>query len=154
MQRVLRWGLLALTVYWCFFIWHFSLASAGESAATSGRFLTLFNDALEQMGVEFRFNGTMVRKIAHFAEFAILGFLCALTWQQHRFSHPVWLSFPVVIIVAGIDELLQFTSPGRGPSFLDVLLDTAGGLCGVFAFSLLTVWVLALRSRKNKKSEK
>ena len=154
MQRLLRWGALALTVYWCFFIWHFSLASASESAATSGRFVGVFNEILADMGSDFRFSGTMVRKIAHFSEFAILGFLCALTWRQYRFSHPVWLSFPVVITVAGIDELLQFTSPGRGPSVLDVLLDTAGGTCGILAFGLLTVWILAIRARKIEKKQK
>ena len=154
MQKALRWGALALTVYWCFFIWHFSLASAGESAATSGRFLNAFNDALESIGSDFRFSGTMVRKIAHFTEFFVLGFLCSLTLRLHRFSHAFLITLPAVFTVAGIDELLQFTSPGRGPSFLDVLLDTSGGICGALAFTLLTVLIFAILERKHKKTHK
>ena len=35
MRRVLPWVLLAATLAWCVFIWHFSLKPATESAQTS-----------------------------------------------------------------------------------------------------------------------
>ena len=155
MQKLWRWSALALTVYWCFFIWHFSLAGAGESAATSGRFLHLFNEALERAGSDFRFTGLTIRKTAHFVEFFALGFLISLTLRLYRFPHVIPFALPCVFAVATVDELLQFTSPGRGPALADVLLDTSGGICGILVFfglSLLAFWLQKrILEKKSKK---
>lgn len=45
-----------------------------------------------------------------------------------------------VFLSAAGDELHQYFVPGRYASFLDVLLDTWGGVCGML-FCILTVWL-------------
>ena len=55
---------------------------------------------------------------------------------------------------ATVDELLQFASPGRAPAFTDVLLDTAGGVCGWLTFVLLLQLIAWVARHKRKKLEK
>ncbi|MBQ3482688.1 MAG: VanZ family protein [Clostridia bacterium] len=154
MRRVLPWVLLAATVLWCGFIWHFSLASGTESAQTSGGVVETLNGFLASAGSETRFEHETVRKMAHFCEFAVLGVLAALTLVSFEFRHFAPWALLAVFAVGCVDELLQLLSPDRGPSFLDVLLDTAGGLAGIVFFcgALLLFYALCAR-KERKKSE-
>ena len=154
MRRVLPWVLLAATVLWCGFIWHFSLASGAESVQTSGGVTEIVNEILESVGSESQIAHATVRKMAHFCEFAVLGVLTSLTLLLFRFPHVVPWALLAVFAVGCVDELLQLTSPDRGPSFLDVLLDTAGGLTGILLFcgAFLLVCYLRVRNQR-KKSE-
>ena len=154
MRRVLPWVLLAATVLWCGFIWHFSLASGTESAQTSGGVVEALNELLESVGSEAQFEHTTVRKMAHFCEFAVLGVLAALTLVLFRFPHVVPWALWAVFAVGCVDELLQLLSPDRGPSFGDVLLDTAGGLAGiVFVCGALLLFYALCARKERKKSE-
>ena len=70
-----KWMLTAAAVLWCVVIWQFSLTPADASSATSGTVGAFMNGTLAAMGVSFRFTPIMVRKIAHFTEFFVLGVL-------------------------------------------------------------------------------
>lgn len=74
----------------------------------------------------------LLRKAAHFAEFAVLGML----WSGHARLRERRLWWLWGLPTAVVDECLQFLSPGRAPMVGDVVVDTAGYLCGV-AFILL-----------------
>ena len=68
----------------------------------------------------------LARKAAHFTEFFVLGTLwggCARAYDRRR----LWLWG---LLTGVTDECLQFFSPGRAPMVTDVLIDTAGFLCG------------------------
>lgn len=75
-----------------------------------------------------------IRKIAHFAEYTIVGLLVYCMWR------PWWkkgkkLYFLVALWVfcsAAADEFHQTFVPGRYGCFADVLLDTSGGLFAIF----------------------
>jgi len=154
MRRALPYIALVATVLWCVFIWHFSLQPGAESAATSDGVTEIVNTVLESVGSEAQIEHGTVRKMAHFCEFAVLGVLASLTLVLFRFPHVVPWALLAVFFVGGVDELLQLTSPGRGPSFLDVLLDTAGGATGILLFCGAFLLVCALRARnQRKKSE-
>lgn len=71
----------------------------------------------------------LLRKLAHFTEFACLGGL--LTWRFSMLKKPVLLALLWGFLVAGADETIQRFVPGRGPGFLDVMIDTAGVLAGI-----------------------
>ena len=154
MRRVLPWVLLAATLAWCVFIWHFSLKPATESAQTSGGVTAAVNEFLTSIGSETQFKHGTIRKMAHFCEFAVLGVLSSLTLLLFRFHHFVPWALLAVFAVGGIDELLQCFSQGRGPAFTDVLLDTAGGATGILAFCGVFLLFCAKKCKKTEINEK
>jgi VanZ family protein len=75
----------------------------------------------------------LMRKAAHFSEYAILVGLMA--WAQPGFT---WkraaLSWGFATLYAASDEWHQSFVPNRGPAPLDVLIDSTGALAGVVAW--------------------
>ena len=70
-----------------------------------------------------------LRKIAHFTEFAALGFL--LGWlfgmlKKGKLRPAFW-----GMAAACVDETIQFFVPGRSPGWKDVAIDSAGVLAGL-----------------------
>ena len=87
----------------------------------------------------------LLRKIAHFTEFAALG-IC-LAWRSGiRKKAPHW-AFCCGIAAAALDETIQCFVPGRGPAVKDVLLDSSGVLTGML---LLYLGHTILKKRINK----
>ena len=120
----------ALTVLWILVIWGQSALPAAKSSAESGRVL---------MWVRQFFPGAtmhLVRKGAHFAEYAVLGALLLGATEGGRFRT---LAFPAAfgVSVAGADELIQIFSAGRSCQLSDVALDFAGYAAGYAAVRLL-----------------
>lgn len=79
-----------------------------------------------------------VRKIAHFCEFAVLGFFTALTlfaFRKHRNARFLLLGFLGGVAAAVSDECIQHFS-GRNPAVLDVLIDVCG-FCAAYLLVLL-----------------
>ena len=75
----------------------------------------------------------VIRKTAHFTEYAALGFVLA-AWLQHtRLFHAraYWLAAIAGVIFAVSDEWHQTFVPGRSGELSDVLLDSLGSLVGV-----------------------
>ncbi len=84
-----------------------------------------------------------MRKLAHFAEFALLGFwfmLCLRVYTRRFVRHTGWPLF-FGLLVANLDELIQLYVPGRSSSVRDVFLDFLGVLAGLFAALLLLLFV-------------
>lgn len=71
----------------------------------------------------------LLRKLAHFTEFACLGAL--FVWLYGMLRKPFFVALPCGFLVACIDETIQRFVPNRGPAFKDVLIDTAGVLVGI-----------------------
>lgn len=74
-----------------------------------------------------------VRKLAHFSEYTIMGILIyVLLCQWIKTGRRLCgLTAAWVLLSAAADEFHQYFVPGRYASFLDVLLDTCGGLFGI-----------------------
>ena len=147
MRKYGKWIPIALTVLWCLVIWQFSLAPGKVSSGTSGRVVDFCNEILNDVGIEAKFTGRMVRKMAHFSEFFLLGVLASLSFLVQSIHHWYWLSGLVVVPVAVIDECIQLFVPDRGPHVLDVLLDITGGACGVLAFFVI-LWLAQAVKKK------
>ncbi|MEP7148532.1 MAG: VanZ family protein [Acidobacteriota bacterium] len=84
----------------------------------------------------------IIRKFAHFAEYAVLGFLACRAFSashQNLIRKFSFLSAIVLILaVAGSDEINQSFNPARTASPFDVLLDLSGGLAATIFHYLLT----------------
>lgn len=77
-------------------------------------------------------------KLAHIAEYFVLGWLLARAWgatlPDHRFTLPALLSILTGVAIGAGDELFQRTIPGRDSSVLDLLADAIGVLFAQLAF--------------------
>lgn len=65
----------------------------------------------------------IVRKLAHFTEFFILGIFSYIGYKYY--------SLIFVVATAFLDELIQLFVEGRTSSIIDVLIDTSGGVLGI-----------------------
>ena len=80
----------------------------------------------------------IVRKAAHFTEYAVMGFLWYMLLRKKR--NNMILSIGATAFYAASDELHQRFVVGRSGQLSDVLLDTCGGCFGVIsAFILLCI---------------
>lgn len=78
-----------------------------------------------------------IRKGAHFSVFFVLGALTytALLYSNFRRRQVFWLALLLVAIYAGLDEVHQSFTGDRTPMWQDSVLDTCGGLTGIFIAS-------------------
>ncbi len=99
-------------------------------------------DVLPEHTAVVSFVSDNIRSIAHFAEYALLGFLCTLYSMLYIKRTPVTVSYLVVagLIIGFLDETVQIFS-GRGSSIKDVWLDFSGYLTAL----LLTLSAFLLR---------
>lgn len=92
----------------------------------------------------------LVRKSAHFSEYALLGVLTLNASHLLIGSYLYRKRKPAIKIIVYIlsalvwcflfactDEVHQYFIPGRYCSFLDVMLDTCGSLTGIMLFHIL-----------------
>ena len=155
--------LTVLTVTMMVLIFCFSTEPAERSDQTSGRFTRqvihrVYPD-YESYPQERKHSiydriQHIVRKAAHFTEFAILGILLRLCLESW-FGPWKWLPFiawAAGTFYAGTDELHQLMTDGRSGQWTDVLLDSSGVLTGV-ALTTLILW-LVVRRIKRKEQEK
>lgn len=86
---------------------------------------------------------TVIRKGAHFAEYAVLAALLANAIRSYAVAPRLkwWLPVAVSAIYAVTDEVHQYFIPGRACRALDVGIDTCGAMfgAGVFAVGLYLI---------------
>lgn len=135
------------------FIFSNSMQIASASTGASSRVLTLLQRALCRAGLQGlaeQLTMHFVRKLAHFCEYALEGFLlmlCLRVYTRHPFRH---VSVPVLggALTALADETIQLYSAGRSSQVTDVWLDLIGVLAGIFAAVLvLAVFRLVFHHR-------
>ena len=82
--------------------------------------------------------GFLVRKLAHFSEFASLGFLLSWLTAMVGFYGVPAFAIPLLsgFVSACADETIQIFAVSRGPSIRDVGIDTAGVFVGVVVLIL------------------
>lgn len=91
---------------------------------------------------------TLVRKGAHFMEYALLGALYLYALCASGVRAPYAVSLALSALYACSDEIHQAFVPGRGPAAADVLLDTLGAACSLALLRAIS----AVRKRKSKPS--
>lgn len=207
-MTVQRKVFLILMLLWMALIFFYSSRQADVSAEDSGRigitlgriFISDFEEWPEEEQQEFAARiDHPVRKTAHAAEYAVLGFLaagaCAGTagsagtsrssgmagssgvaesagtaessdvaesagtaessgvagrtgngaWR--KFRKEMFLPWLIAVLYAASDEIHQLFVPGRSGQLSDVILDSAGALAGVAAFTVLC-WLINRRKAR------
>lgn len=125
-------------VLWMGFI---SFAStSGFSGANTSRIvrplvLWLFPDTSEETLTIVHF---IVRKVAHFAEYAVMGLLAARAFSTSSREMIRHRWFPIALLLVALyalfDEFHQSYVPSRTASIYDSIIDTAGGLVALVAY--------------------
>ena len=110
---------LALTVLWLCVIWGHSMMPAEDSGNESNFLSEWLMQYLPWM------NDYVIRKVAHFAEYAVLGGLVFGAFSQRGRTAVIETVF-AGFLAAFLDETIQLFSPGRSGQISDVWLDLAG----------------------------
>ena len=126
----------ALIVLNLAFIWGNSLVKGEDSGNLSGSILAWINSflGLDEAGAALLHH--LIRKAAHFTEFACLGALTAWRCRLSEENHPVLLPALLGLAAAVVDESIQLFTPDRGSSLTDVWIDTSGVVTGILLLLL------------------
>ena len=119
---------------WLGFIWGNSLLPGTDSAAVSGFVGELLSLVFGPWVLEATY---LLRKLAHFTEFALLDGLLAWNgklWQKPGAALPALAG----LLAAMTDESIQLLSPGRASMVTDVWIDFAGVVTGITIYRLLS----------------
>ena len=111
------------------FIWGNSCLPGAASGAISRWVKNVLSFLLSGGGSDPESGHGLLRKLAHFTEFACLGAL--LAWLLGMLQKKLLLALPCGFLIACVDETIQRFVPDRGPAFRDVLIDTSGVLVGI-----------------------
>lgn len=126
-------------LYILYLAWIFSnsLDIATESSSKSTAVMELLNQLL--------FHSTptltehLVRKLAHFSEFAlagVLGHICFSQWRKEmRFC--ILCTLFAGLFIALCDETIQLFVPGRSGQIMDVWIDFSGYVAGMFVWAIV-----------------
>lgn len=143
LEKLERWLaiLICLTLA---FIWGHSLVDAEMSSEESGLVMRLVAPILELFVGEGKVTEHLVRKLAHFSEFALLGMeLCLFfTGRKQRKRDGLFLALAHGLFAGLMDETIQIFS-GRGPMVQDVWIDFSGVTTG--AIFQMAVFVICLK---------
>ena len=147
-ERTLLWvivGRVAFTVALIACIWFIfsnSMAVATVSTGSSGRVLAWMRIILRRLGhpgLAEHLTMHIVRKLAHFCEYTLEGFLLMLCMRVYTRRYVRHISVPMLggVLTAMADETIQIYSPGRSSQVTDVWLDSAGVLAGILVAIVL-----------------
>ena len=161
LKHVIRYILMIGIIIICTIIFGFSGENGKKSTSTSTKVARFFiihserNISEKQLNIKIEKIQPIIRKIAHFSIYAVLGLLvmgCAATYKGNKF-----IKFNISIIIAFLyactDEWHQSFIPGRSAQFSDVCIDTSGALLGVLivmACLIMNDAIVAYNNKKNK----
>lgn len=153
MQQENKYNTVFAVIFWILTalcmgaIFYFSSRPATQSAGQSSA-VTLF---LQKLFGTDAITDHMVRKAAHFTEFAALGFFAcsAVCFTKHKRNLP--LGITIGSAYAATDEIHQIFVDGRSCQFTDWVLDTLGVTTGALIFLILYLIVRRIIEHKNDK---
>lgn len=158
LNHVIRYILIICIIVLCCKIFALSSQDGGVSAGTSRQFTEIL---LKTLGLEcndrtIEIINPVIRKVAHFSVYMLLGFLTMCTcetfkWQRvYKFDFSTMFAF----VFACSDELHQRLVPGRSGEFADVCLDTVGAMLGVLIVLAIALICVQIKKKKASKPKK
>lgn len=149
MRRVIIFVcIIVLTLGWMALIYGFSSQTASESGSLSAliaepvarAIMKLRDLPKEEYDALYMQVDSMIRVLAHFSEYAVLGILMTLVCRLLHWRG-LWIPWLICTVFAATDEWHQYYTPGRASEPMDVLVDSAGVVCGIILLCLIRrVW--------------
>ena len=115
-----------LVIIWLIVIFLFSNQSGQKSTEITNEFLERILWFIDN-DITF----IIIRKLAHFTEYLILGFLIYNLISEFTIKDLIIYSILICILFACLDEMHQLFIDGRSAKIFDVLIDSAGSICGI-----------------------
>lgn len=131
---------IILLIIWMIIIFMFSNQNAKTSQATSDKVASDIVNTVEIVtGKDISTNDKktfiddtrfIIRKMAHFTLYLILGALAYLVFSNYNISKPIIYSVIFCLLYACSDEIHQMFLDGRTAKIMDVFIDTCGSIIG------------------------
>lgn len=138
---------LFVLIAWVLVIFSLSFQSGDDTTKTSSSFTKTFVTITLKITNSYKSDEQVnevvdkihpvVRKVAHFTEFLILGFLTILLFNEFKFKSIYLYASIFCLIIACSDEILQLFIDGRASSIIDVLIDFMGSLAYILINKLV-----------------
>ena len=136
MKKYVKWLLLGL---WMIVIFSFSNQNGQASQNVSDGLLfnilsflpfNLSTDIISILSI-------LIRKMAHFIEYAILSFLIKLCLDDFKLKNVFIIALILSFSYAFFDEVHQLFIAGRSFGYMDIMIDTMGALSGIWLAKVL-----------------
>nr|MDE5715982.1 VanZ family protein [Anaeroplasmataceae bacterium] len=151
---------LVIIVVWMGVIFYFSHQNGSSSTKMSNsitnwvakEFVPGFSNKSKTEQIKILKNTSyVIRKLAHYFEFAILGLfsliLAKLFLHKDKFIYPA--AILLSILYALTDELHQYFIKGRTPMIQDVIIDSLGAITMIlFAGSIINLYRIIKKGKK------
>lgn len=134
-------------ITWMIIIFIFSNQNGEKSQKTSDGLIKnvvqavyqISNQELTQEKEEEFIESTslIVRKMAHFTVYFILGIISYFTLKSYQIKNIVFYSILICTLYACSDEIHQLFSIGRSGKILDVCIDTTGSILAICITSII-----------------
>lgn len=151
---VARILLCILTLSLVVFIFSNSMQTASVSSESSGRIMGFLNYLCTSLNIKYTFTQPVVRTLAHFAEFGLLGVLSSLAFLSFWGVKVKTLIGAVVFssATALTDECIQLFSDGRAFQFSDLVIDFTGSLLGIVGVFLIALLIYIHNKRLQRRN--
>ena len=141
-KKIILWTIVIAYTLWIF---HNSAQTGKVSANLSQTLSYRIYDSLQFLHfMPFKYFHTLIRKFAHFSEYALLGILVStvsshtIEERQQKLVIILWM-----ILVPILDEGIQYFTPGRSAELRDCFID----MCG-YSFGFLITYLIKQRKTK------
>lgn len=131
-----------LTLFYLLLIYSNSMRTAPESTIQSQGLLGLIEKLFPFIIHNLGLTEHILRKMAHFGEYLVLGMLLAQTVKTYGFlvRGQFWIVLISGFLMAAADEGIQLFTEGRSGQFSDVMLDLCGVMTGLFVWRLIKLF--------------
>ena len=123
---------LLSVLIWMIFIFIMSSFNASESSAQSNIIVNFISNIFNINNIELI--SLIIRKLAHFTEYFILGILTYNLIKNYRKKY--YIAIIICIIYAISDEIHQIFIPGRSCQITDILIDSIGAITAIYICKL------------------
>ncbi len=138
-MKTLKWFIIV--AIFTLLIWIQSFLNGSISSSESSFITEIASHILNFVGIYPSIENLhhIIRKIAHFTEYFILGILwlkALISINKINYKNIVYI-LCVILMVAAIDEAIQFLHIDRTSSWTDFMIDGLGGLSGILVFMFI-----------------
>lgn len=125
-----------LVAIWMIIIFIMSSFNSVESSNQSNFIVDIIANIFKIENIELL--SFIIRKIAHYTEYLILGLLVINMFTKNNINNLYLISIIFCIIYAISDEIHQFLIPGRACQIKDILIDSIGSITGIYLYKLIS----------------
>ena len=129
-----------LVLIWMTIIFIMSSFDSVESSNQSNFIVDIIANIFKIENIELL--SFIIRKLAHYTEYLILGFLVINMFTKNNINNLYLISIILCIIYATSDEIHQLFVPGRACQLRDILIDSIGSITGVYLYNLINTKIL------------